>query len=88
MSAGYLLFPKKYTSYEQTNLNLYVELLGQRTYDKKRYFVDLAPAAQLIFNSQAKLNLGYRFQLGGDMMRMANESWMLSFEWLFLNAFK
>lgn len=88
LSAGYLLFPKKYTSYEQTNLNLYVELLGQRTYDKKRYFVDLAPAAQLIFNSQAKLNLGYRFQLGGDMMRMADKSWMLSFEWLFLNAFK
>lgn len=88
LSAGYLVLPKKYTSYNQTNLNLYVELLGQRTYDKSRYFVDLAPAAQLIFNSQAKLNLGYRFQLGGDMNRMADKSWMLSFEWIFLNAFK
>lgn len=88
LSAGYLLFPKKYTSYQQTNLNLYVELLGQRTYDKRRYFVDLAPAAQFIFNSQAKLNLGYRFQLGGNMVRMSDKSWMLSFEWLFLNAFK
>ncbi len=88
LSAGYLVLPKKYTSYDQTNLNLYVELLGQRTYDKKRYFVDLAPAAQLIFNSQAKLNLGYRFQLGGNMNRMADRSWLLSFEWLFLNAFK
>ena len=88
LSAGYLVLPKKYTSYNQTNLNLYVELLGQRTYDKKNYFIDLAPAAQLIFNSQAKLNAGYRFQLGGDMNRMANKSWMLSFEWLFLNALK
>ncbi len=88
LSAGYLVLPQKYTSYDQTNLNLYVELLGQRTYDKKRYFVDLAPAAQLIFHSQAKLNLGYRFQLGGNMNRMADKSWMLSFEWLFLNALK
>lgn len=88
LSAGYLVLPKKYTSYDQTNLNLYVELLGQQTYDKKTYYLDLAPAAQLIFNSQAKLNLGYRFQLGGNMNRMADKSWMLSFEWLFLNALK
>ncbi|HCL04509.1 MAG TPA: hypothetical protein DHW64_00370 [Chitinophagaceae bacterium] len=88
LSAGYLVLPRKYTSYDQTNLNLYVELLGQRTYDKKRYFVDIAPAVQLIFNSQAKLNMGYRFQLGGNMHRMAEKSWMLSFEWLFLNALK
>lgn len=88
LSAGYLVLPKKYTSYNQTNLNLYVELLGQRTYDKQRYFVDLAPAAQLIFNSQAKLNMGYRFQLGGNMHRMAEKSWLLSFEWVFLNALK
>lgn len=88
LSAGYLVLPRTYKSYEQTNLNLYVELLGQRTYDKKRYFVDLAPAAQLIFGSQAKLNLGYRFQLNGDMNRMSDRSWLLSFEWLFLNVFK
>ncbi len=88
LSAGYLVLPKKYTGYGQTNLNLYLELLGQRTLDKKRNYLDLAPAAQLIFNSQAKLNLGYRFQLAGNMNRMANESWLLSFEWLFLNAFK
>lgn len=88
LSAGYLVLPKKYTGYGQTNLNLYVELLGQNTLDKKRSYLDLAPAAQLIFDSQAKLNLGYRFQLSGDMNRMAKQSWMLSFEWLFLNAFK
>lgn len=88
LSAGYLVLPKKYTGYGQTNLNLYVELLGQNTLDKKRSYLDLAPAAQLIFDSQAKLNLGYRFQLSGDMNRMAKQSWMVSFEWLFLNAFK
>jgi hypothetical protein len=88
LSAGYLVLPKKYTNYNQTNLNLYVELLGQRTIDLERYFVDLAPAAQLIFNSTAKLNLGYRFQLGSNMNRMSDKSWLISFEWVFLNALK
>ena len=86
LSAGYLLFPRNYSSYKQTNLNLYIELLGQRTYDLPYYFADLAPAIQLIFNSNAKLNIGYRFQLGSDMHRMADKSWMISFERTFLNA--
>jgi len=84
VSAGYLVLPKKYTDYKQTNLNLYMELLGQQTTDISAYYVDLAPAVQLIFNSQAKLNLGYRFALGSNMNRMANNSWLLGFEWLFL----
>jgi len=46
--------------------------------------LDMAPALQLIFKSQFKLNLGYRFQLAGDMKRMAQQSWLLSTEWLFL----
>jgi len=86
VSARYLLFPRNYTSYKQTNLNLYVELLGQKTYDLKRYYTDLAPAIQLIFNSNAKLNIGYRFELGSDMHRMAAQSWLISFERTFLNA--
>jgi hypothetical protein len=87
LSAGYLVLPKAYTNYNQTNLNLYIELLGQNTTDIKRHYIDLAPAAQLIFNSEAKLNLGYRFQLDGNMNRMSDKSWLISFEWLFLNAF-
>lgn len=85
-SAGYLLFPGKYTSYRQTNLNIYAELLGQKTLDKNRFYVDLAPAVQLIFNSNAKLNAGYRFQLNGNMHRMAKKQWLVSFEYVFLNA--
>ena len=55
-SSGYLLFPRKYTSYKQTNFNLYLELLGSRGIDRKFYFVDLAPAVQLIVNSKTKIN--------------------------------
>ncbi|MFM9909641.1 MAG: hypothetical protein ACKVOW_09840 [Chitinophagaceae bacterium] len=86
LSAGYLLLPRSYTNYKQTNLNLYIELLGQRTYDLAHYFADIAPSIQLIFNSNSKLNIGYRVQLGGDMHRMATKSWMISFERTFLNA--
>jgi hypothetical protein len=86
LSGGYLLFPRTYTSYKQTNLNLYVEVLGQKTYDLQRHYIDIAPALQLIFNSNSKLNLGYRFEVSGNMHRMAMRSWMFSFERSFLNA--
>ncbi|MBM3414940.1 MAG: hypothetical protein FJY20_00560 [Bacteroidetes bacterium] len=88
LSAGYLLLPKEYTDYKQTNLNVYLEMLGQQTFDRKTYFVDMAPAVQLIFNSNAKLNFGYRFQLGSTMQRMTNNSWLVSFERTFLGALK
>lgn len=88
LSCGYLLLPFEYTDYRQTNLNLYAELLAQQSLDRSAYYIDLAPAVQLIFNSTTKLNIGYRFQLGGNMQRMANESWLISIETIFLNALK
>ena len=65
ISAGYLLYPRSYTSYNQTNFNLYLEMIGSRVIDKKAYFVDLAPAVQLIINSNTKVNVGYRFPISG-----------------------
>jgi len=88
LSAGYLLFPKEYTSYKQLNVNLYTELLIQQLIDTKKYYADLAPAIQFIFNSNSKLNIGYRFQVSSNMNRMTNDSWLISFERTFLNALK
>lgn len=90
ISAGYLLLPLEYRDYEQTNLNLYIELLGSTNinWPQERYYLDLAPALQLIFNSTDKLNLGYRCQIAGDISRMANTSFIISYEHVFLNAFK
>ncbi|MBO9572176.1 MAG: hypothetical protein J7497_08210 [Chitinophagaceae bacterium] len=88
LSAGYLLLPFRYTSFKQTNLNLYTELLGQQSLDLKGYYIDLAPAIQFIFNSNTKLNLGYRWQLNGDMYRMGQKGWLISLETTFLNALK
>ena len=88
LSAGYLLLPKTYTDYKQLNVNLYIELLGQKIDNSKLFYVDLAPAVQFIFNSNFKINLGYRFQLNGNMERMADKSFLISMERTFLNALK
>jgi hypothetical protein len=88
LSAGYLLFPKEYKNYKQVNINLYTELLAEQTLDIKKHCIDLAPAVQFIFNSNAKLNMGYRFQVSGNMSRMSTNSWQISFERTFLNALK
>ena len=80
LSAGYLLLPKEYKNYGQTNVNAYVELLGSKSLDQKFYALDLAPALQFIFNSNSKVNIGYRFQMTSSMHRMATNVWQLGFE--------
>ena len=87
-SSGYLLFPKKYISYKQPNLNIYFECIGGFGLDKRFSYTDLAPALQLILNSNSKINLGYRFQLVGQVDRMARSGVYFSFERTFLNALK
>lgn len=88
LSAGYLVLPFEYTDYKQTNVNIYTEVLAQQALDRKAWFVDLAPAVQLIFNSNTKINIGYRVQLNGDMQRMTKNSWLIAFERTFLNALR
>jgi hypothetical protein len=87
-SAGYLLFPKDYTDYKQTNLNLYLEFLSSTGFGHYHYYIDMAPAIQLIFNSATKINLGARFQLKGNMIRVGENTYQVSIEHTILNAFK
>ena len=87
-SSGYLLFPKKYSSFNQPNFNIYCEFIGSKGLDRKVSFIDMAPALQVIIKSNTKINAGYRFQLAGNSFRMANSGWLLSFERTFLNALK
>lgn len=88
LSAGYLVLPLEYKDYNQTNLNIYAELLGGQNldWDYEKYYLDLAPSLQLIFKSTSKLNLGYRFQLKSDIYRNMKNCWMISYEYIFLNA--
>ena len=90
LSTGYLVFPRNYKDYDQTNLNLYFEVLGARNLDweYEKYYIDFAPSLQLIFKSTSKLNFGYRFQVKSDIYRNMTDSWMISYEYIFLNALK
>jgi hypothetical protein len=90
VSAGYLLLPRTYRSFEQTNLNLYVELLGKANMDagKRNQYMDIAPAIQFIFNSATRLDLSYRTQLFGDMQRNVFNTFTLRFEHNIFNVIK
>ncbi len=88
LSAGYLLLPFSYSNYKQTNLNVYVEMIGMKGLDKGDYMLELAPALQLIFDSNFKVNIGARLQLTGDMYRIGEKNYYLSIERTFLGALK
>lgn len=82
LSAGRLMLPKTYTGYKQTNLNIMVELLGQSLPDNGKQYVDIAPAIQLIFNSQTRFDIGYRQQLYSNMQRTAPNGLLIRAEHL------
>jgi hypothetical protein len=88
LSAGYLLLPREYKNFSQTNFNLYCEILGSSSIDKKGYYLDAAPAVQFIFNSIARLDLSYRTQFAGNMQRLSSNYFLLRFEYNLLNVFK
>lgn len=87
-SAGWLLLPKHYKSYHQTNINLMCEVLVSTALDKSVAYVDVAPAIQFIFNSISRLDLGYRAQLTGNMSRYSTRQVFLRLEYNFLNAYR
>ncbi|MVN92632.1 hypothetical protein [Mucilaginibacter aquatilis] len=87
LSAGYLLFPKKYTNYEQTNINLYAELLGKSNPGKAQYYVDIAPAIQFIFNSVLRVDLSYRTPLTNRMLRNTQNMYLVRVEYNLFNIF-
>jgi len=85
LSTGRLILPGHYTSYRQTNLNVMLEVMGQQLPENGKYYVDVAPALQLILNSQTRIDLGYRRQLSGNMERMTTSSVLLRVEHLLFN---
>lgn len=88
LSSGYLILPYKYVNYKQLNLNLYVEMMGVKSVESNLHSFDIAPAVQFIFNSNSKINIGYRLQLYSNMQRMANNSFQITFEHTFFNLWK
>lgn len=87
LSIGKLMLPKEYTSYNQTNVNLMVEMLGQSLSNGKS-FLDVAPSIQFIIKSQARIDFGYRYQLYNNMVRTAPNGFILKLEYNVFNFFK
>lgn len=87
LSAGYLLFPKQYTNYEQTNINLYAELLGKVNPGKGQQYLDIAPAVQFIFNSVLRVDLSYRTPLTNRMVRNTQNMYLVRVEYNLFNLF-
>ena len=75
ISAGYLLFPRKYKSYKQTNFNIYLEYLTSSIISNQypsrynKFMSTLAPGIQFIIMSRSRLDSGYKIRKG----EMANE---------------
>lgn len=86
ISFGKLLLPKEYTNYNQTNLNVMVELLGQKLVGNSKGYLDVAPSLQLIIHSQTRVDIGYRHQIYSDAIRTAPNGLLLRLEHLLFNA--
>jgi len=87
LSLGKLMLPKEYTSYNQTNMNLMLEMLGQSNLSTGNSFIDLAPSVQFIIRSRMRLDLGYRFAVVKDLTRTASNGALVRFEYNIFNAF-
>jgi len=87
LSVGKLMLPKTYTSYNQTNMNLMVEMLGQTNWETGSSFLDLAPSLQLILFSKMRIDVGYRFPMINDLKRTADRGFLLRLEYNIFNAF-
>ena len=87
LSSGYLLFPKNYTNYNQTNMNLYLELLGKTNPGYGQSYLDAAPAVQFIFNSVFRVDLSYRTPLYNNMKRNSANMYLVRIEYNFFNLF-
>lgn len=68
ISAGYLLFPRKYKSYKQTNFNIYFEYLTSSILSNKyplrynKFMSTFAPGIQFIIMSRSRLDFGYKIR--------------------------
>ena len=87
LSAGKLMLPKVYTDYKQTNLNLMLEFLSQWNLGSGKYYIDAAPSVQFIFNSVARVDIGYRTQLSHTLLRTSLNGVFVRLEYNLFNAY-
>lgn len=87
-SVGKLMYPKKYTSFKQTNINAMLELTGQTITENGKSYLDVVPSIQFIINSQARIDLAYKKELYSSLQRVATDGFFLKLEYTFFNVTK
>lgn len=89
LSSGYLLLPFVYKNYNQPNFNLYFEVLGKTNPADGHSYLDFAPAVQTVINSRTRIDLGYRFQVSGNLeSRYTRNMYLARVEFNFFNVLK
>lgn len=86
-SIGRLMLPTEYKAYKQTNMNLMLEFINQVNTGSGEYYMDIAPSVQLIFNSQSRVDIGYRRELKSNMSRTAPNGLFIRVEHNFFTVF-
>ena len=87
-SIGQLVLPKQYKNFNQTNVNLMVEMLGQTHLENGESFLDIAPVLQFIIKSKARLDIAYRRQLYSTMYRTQPNGIIINFQYNIFNVVK
>ena len=87
LSIGKLMLPKEYKDYRQTNINLMLEFLSQLNVGSGKYYMDIAPSVQMIFNSQSRVDIGYKKELKTTLLRTAPNGLFIRLEYNLFNAF-
>jgi len=87
LSIGKLMLPKEYSTYKQTNINCMVEILNQVNTGSGKYYLDIAPVLQVIFNSQSRVDIGYRKEIASSMIRTAPNGFFVRLEHNLFNVF-
>lgn len=85
-SIGQLMLPKHYENFNQTNVNLMVEMLGQTHLNIGESFLDIAPVIQFIIRSKARLDIAYRSQLYSAMYRTQPKGIIINFQYNIFNV--
>jgi hypothetical protein len=85
LSSGFLVYPKSYQSYKQTNVNVYLEFLGKSNLGKKEHVLDAAPAIQFIINSNFRIDVSQRVQVWSSMTRNQKNLLLLRLEYNLFN---
>jgi hypothetical protein len=87
-SVGKLMYPKKYNSFKQTNINVMLEFEGQTLNKNGKSYLDFVPSIQFIINSQARIDFAYKHELYASMIRSAPNGFYFNVQYNFFNVTK